>query len=412
MARDASNKFLHNAKKSKSDEFYTQYIDIQKEVEAYLEYNANTFQGKVVYCNCDDPFESNFFRYFVLNFKRIGLKQLITTSYKPSPVANTQLQLFGDDTTITKSKGRPKVTANKFIINEVGDIDGDGEFSLKDVALQLKENKNNEWTPLEGDGDFRSAESISLLKQSDIVVTNPPFSLFREYLKQLVDYDKEFLIIANINAVGNKEVFPLIKENKIWLGTGMGRWISGFIVPESYELYGTEARIDKDGNRIVSTNNCLWLTNLDHGKRHQPLPLMTMTDNLKFSSHKDIKGKEYTKYDNYNAIEVPYTDAIPSDYDGIMGVPITFLDKYNPDQFEILGATQRGCHNEVPDIKKYDDYWEVKQNGEKTGSSGGKTNENANLLGNDGKKNYFINKDGRIIQSAYLRIFIRHKRIK
>ena len=320
--------------------------------------------------------------------------------------------MFGDDTTLTKAKGRPKITANKFIINEVGDIDGDGEFSLKDVALQLKQNKQNEWSPLDGDGDFRSDESISLLKQSDFVITNPPFSLFREYLKQLVEYDKKILIIANINAITYKEVFPLIKENKIWLGTGMGRWISGFIVPESYELYGTEARIDEEGNRIVATNNCLWLTNLDHGKRHQPLPLMTMSDNIKFSSHKNVKGKEYAKYDNYDAIEVPYTDSIPSDYDGVMGVPITFLDKYNPEQFEIIGATQRGCHDELPDTKKYNDYWEVKQNGQKTGSSGGKTNENANLVGNDGKKNYFINKDGRIIQSAYQRLFIRHKRNK
>lgn len=340
MARNATNKLLHSAKRSKSDEFYTQYSDIQKEIEAYLEYNPDVFHGKIVYCNCDDPFESNFFRYFVLNFKRIGLKQLISTSYKPSPVANTQLQLFGDDTTLTKAKGRPKITANKFIINEVGDIDGDGEFSLKDVALQLKENKHNEWSPLDDDGDFRSKESVSLLEQADIVITNPPFSLFRDYIKQLVDYNKSFLIIANINAITYKEVFPLIKENKIWLGTGMGRWISGFIVPESYELYGSEARIDEDGQRIVATNNCLWFTNLDHGKRHQPLPLMTMSDNIKFSSHKEIKGKEYNKYDNYDAIEVPYTDAIPNDYDGVMGVPITFLDKYNPEQFAILGATE------------------------------------------------------------------------
>lgn len=319
MAREGSVKLLHKAKKSKSDEFYTQYIDIQKEVEAYLEFNPDVFRGKVVYCNCDDPYESNFFRYFVLNFERIGLKQLITTSYKPSPVANTQLELLGNNKTPKKSKGRPKITANKFIINQVGDIDGDGEFSLKDVALQLKENKNNEWTPLVGDGDFRSDESISLLKQADIVVTNPPFSLFREYIKQLADNDKKFLIIANINAITYKEVFPLIKENKIWLGTGMGRWISGFIVPESYELYGTEARIDDEGNRIIATNNCLWFTNIDHGKRHQELPLMTMNDNIKFSNHKSVKGKEYKKYDNFDAIEVPYTDATPSDYDGLMG---------------------------------------------------------------------------------------------
>ena len=335
MARKGAKKLLQKAKKAKSDEFYTQYIDIQKEIEAYLEYNPDVFRDKIVYCNCDDPFESNFFRYFVLNFERIGLKRLITTSYKPSPIANTQLQLFEKNK--TQSKDQQKVTANKFIINSVGDIDGDGEFSLKDVALQLKQNKHNEWSPLDGDGDFRSDESISLLKQSDFVVTNPPFSLFREYLKQLVDFDKKFLIIANINALSYKEVFPLIKENNVWLGTGMGRWISGFIVPKSYELYGTEARIDDEGNRIIATNNCLWLTNLEHGKRYQTLPLMTMNDNIKFSSHKNVKGKDYDKYDNIDAIEIPFTDAIPSDYDGIMGVPITFLDKYSPDQFEIIG---------------------------------------------------------------------------
>lgn len=336
MAREGASKLLRKARKAKSDEFYTQYVDIQKEVEAYLEYNPDTFSNKVVYCNCDDPFESNFFRYFVLNFERIGLKSLITTSYKPSPVANTQLGLFGDNETVTQKKGRPKITANKFIINSVGDIDGDGEFSLKDVALQLRQNKKNEWAPLDGDGDFRSDESIELLKQSDFVITNPPFSLFREFISQLVDYDKKFLIIGNINSISYREVFLLIKENKVWLGTGMGRWISGFIVPDSYELYGSEARIDENGNRIVATNNCLWLTNLDHGKRHQPLPLMTMNDNIKFSTHKKIKGQEYKKYENYDAIEVPFTDAIPSDYDGVMGVPITFLDKYNPDQFEII----------------------------------------------------------------------------
>lgn len=340
MARKATNKLLHKAKKSKADEFYTQYIDIQKEVEAYLEYNPKVFEGKVIYCNCDDPFESNFFRYFVLNFERLGLKQLITTSYRPSPVANSQLELLPDSESIKEeTKGRPKVTANKFIINEVGDIDGDGEFSLKDVALQLKQNKNNEWTPIKGDGDFRSDESIELLRQADIVITNPPFSLFRDYIKQLVEFDKTFLIIANINAITYKEIFPLIKANKIWLGTGMGRWISGFIVPDSYDLYGTEARVDQDGKRIVSTNNCLWFTNLDHGKRHQELPLMSMEDNIKFSKHKNVKGQEYQKYDNFDAIEVPYTDSIPSDYKGVMGVPISFLDKYNPEQFEILGCS-------------------------------------------------------------------------
>ena len=212
-----ANSNLSSAKNAKNDEFYTQYSDIQKEIEAYLEYNPDVFRGKVVYCNCDDPFESNFFRYFVLNFNKLGLKQLITTSYKPSAVANTQLGLFGDDKTLTKAKGRPKVTANKFIINKVHDIDGDGEFNLKDVAMQLKTNKHNEWTPLEGDGDFRSKECMAFLKQSDIVVTNPPFSLFREYVKQLFDYKRKFLIIGNINCITYKEVFKK-KTTKMFAG--------------------------------------------------------------------------------------------------------------------------------------------------------------------------------------------------
>jgi len=403
-----ANKNLTNAKRVKNDEFYTQYNDIQKEIAAYLEYSPDVFRGKVVYCNCDDPFESNFFRYFVLNFNKLGLKQLITTSYKPSPVANTQLGLFGDDKTLTKAKGRPKVTANKFIINEVRDIDGDGEFNLKDVAKQLKANKHNEWLPLEGDGDFRSDECINLLKQSDIVVTNPPFSLFREYVKQLFDYDKKFVIIGNLNAITYKEIFPLIKANRLWLGaTGNGSDMV-FAVPNGVEIAESDrqkaARLGYVGDYTRLGNSC-WFTNLDHGRRHKPLPLMTQADIMKYSTKKPFK-----KYDNYNAIEVSSVKNIPSDYSGVMGVPISFLDKYNPDQFEILGATQRGCHDEVPDTKKYDDYWEVRQDGMKTGSSGGKTNENANLAGNDGKKNYFINKEGRIIQSAYQRIFIRHKK--
>jgi hypothetical protein len=338
MARKFSIKNLKNARRAKNDEFYTQYGDIQKEIEKYLDFNPDTFRNKIVYCNCDDPYESNFFRYFVLNFRKLGLKQLITTSYKPSPVANTQLELFGDNITLPKVKGRSKVNANKFIINDVHKMDDESEFNLKSVAMKLRANKHNEWTPLLGNGDFRSDECISLLKESDIVVTNPCFSLFREYFRQLFDCNKKFLIIGNINSLTYREIFQKIKNNKAWLGNGMGRWISGFIVPASYDLYGSEARIDENGNRIVATNNCLWLTNLDHGRRHQPLQLMTMAENLKYSKHKEIRGKKsYDKYDNYDAIEVPFTDAIPSDYKGVMGVPITFLDKYNPEQFEILG---------------------------------------------------------------------------
>lgn len=336
-----ANSNLTNAKRAKNDEFYTQYSDIQKEIEAYLEYNPDTFREMVVYCNCDDPFESNFFRYLVLNFNKLGLKQLITTSYKPSPVANTQLALFGDDKTLTELKGRPKINANKFIINEVHDIDGDGEFNLKDVAKQLKENKNNEWQPLNGDGDFRSDECIELLKQSDIVVTNPPFSLFREYVKQLFDYNKKFVIIGNMNAITYKEIFPLIKANKMWLGaTGNGSDMV-FAVPNGAEIKESDrqkaARLGYVGDYTRLGNSC-WFTNLDHGRRHKSLPLMTKEENLKYSKHKEIRNKKaYDKYDDYDAIEVSFTDAIPNDHAGVMGVPISFLDKYNPDQFEIVG---------------------------------------------------------------------------
>lgn len=341
-----ANTNLSQAKKAKNDEFYTQFSDIQKEIEAYLEYDKDTFRDKVVYCNCDDPFESNFFRYFVLNFKRLGLKKLITTSYKPSPVANTQLGLFGDDLTLAPSKGRPKVTANKFVISDVGDINGDGSFTLTDIAEQLKANKNNEWSPLEGDGDFRSPECVELLKESDIVVTNPPFSLFREYVAQLVEYNKKFSIIGNMNAITYKEIFPLIKENRLWLGKGFKRSCAHFFSPfKSESKWLEEEQFKKqgiavpDGLYVTRVAGIHWFTNLDHGRRHQPLGLMNMADNRKFNKKVIKSNTAYQKYYNYDAIEVPFTDAIPSDYEGVMGVPISFLDKYNPEQFEILGIS-------------------------------------------------------------------------
>ena len=346
-----ANQNLTNAKRVKNDEFYTQFGDIQKEIDTYLEYSSDVFRNKVVYCNCDDPYESNFFRYFALSFDKLGLKSLITTSFKPSPIANTQLSLFGDDKTLPPVKGRPKITANRFIINQVGDIDDDGEFNLKDIALQLRQNKNNEWSPLEGNGDFRSAECIELFKQADILVTNPPFSLFREYIKQLVDYQKEFLIIGNMNAITYKEVFPLIKNNKIWLGPSISSGDREFRIPESYPIHAAGWRIDDKGNKYLRVKGVRWFTNLDHGRRHLPLPLMTMSDNLKFSKHKELKGKkEYEKYDNYDAIEVPFTDSIPSDYKGVMGVPISFLDKYSPEQFEILGSDYNVKEGLLPEL--------------------------------------------------------------
>ncbi|MDD5069779.1 MAG: adenine-specific methyltransferase EcoRI family protein [Candidatus Omnitrophica bacterium] len=343
-----ANKNLSNAKRAKNDEFYTQYVDIQKEIESYLEYNSDVFRGKVVYCNCDDPFESNFFRYFALNFNKIGLKQLITTSYRPSPVANTQLTLFGDEKTLPRLKGRPKITANKFIINKVQGIDG--EFSLKNVAKQLKANKHNEWMPLEGDGDFRSDECTRLLKRSDVVVTNPPFSLFREYVKQLFDYEKKFVIISNKNAITYKEIFPLIQSNKMWVGTTSFNKDLLFISPEKIDPTNKPKTATRTVDGVVYLRSpSIWVTNLDHGRRHQPLSLMTLKENLKYSKHKEIRGKKkYEKYDNYDAIEVPFTAAIPSDYSGIMGVPISFLDKYNPDQFEIIWQASGNTRASAP----------------------------------------------------------------
>ncbi len=305
MAKSSNSNF-HRAAKVKNDEFYTQLIDIEKELKHY----KDQFRNKVVYCNCDDPFESNFFKYFAANFKALELKRLIATSYKPSPIANTQLSLFGDDKTLKPKKGRPKVNANKFIINDVGDLDGDGAFDLKDVAEQLKANKNNEWSPLEGEGDFRSPESIELLKQADIVVTNPPFSLFREYVNQLIEYKKQFSIIGNDNARTYVNIFELIQKNKIWAGYGK---VKEFIQP--------------DGS-IKGFGNVGWYTNLDVAKRHESLTL-----------YKKYSPKEYPKYANYDAIEVSKVTDIPIDYDGEMGVPISFLDKYNPEQFEIVGSS-------------------------------------------------------------------------
>ncbi len=315
------NTNLHKASKAKKDEFYTQLIDIEKELKHYKE----QFRDKVVYCNCDDPFESNFFKYFASNFNALGLKKLIATSYKPSPIANTQLGLFGENKTSTNLKGRPKATANKFIINEVSDLDGDGAFDLRDIAEQLKNNKNNEWSPLKGEGDFRSEESIELLKQADIVVTNPPFSLFREYVAQLIDYNKKFLILGDQNAITYKETFKLIKEDKLWLGYDNGgtKW---FQVPMDYDIPTETRKKIENGTKYFSMGRIVWFTNLDTEKRQQEMTL-----------YKKYSLEEYPNYDAYNAINVNKVSDIPMNYSGVMGVPITFLDKYSPNQFEIIG---------------------------------------------------------------------------
>lgn len=335
------NRGLTAARTSKQDEFYTQYVDIQKEVEAYLEFDHDTFRGKTVYCNCDDPFESNFFKYFAANFNKVGLRKLVTTSYDGSPIAG-QGTLFPEYNEGNGKRQKPKALA--VILDHVKDEDGDGAANIDDVRLFLKRNKAAR-TALKADdrypgGDFRSAECVALLREADIVVTNPPFSLIKDYVAQLVENGKKFLIIGPKNAITYNEIFPLIKDTKLWLGVGFANGNAYFSIPADAGREFADGVYDANTG-LVKFRNVGWFTNLDHGRRHQELPLMAMEDNLRFSKHKEIKGKAaYDRYENYDAIEVPFTDAIPSDYGGVMGVPISFLDKYNPDQFEIVGTLE------------------------------------------------------------------------
>ncbi|MEQ1544909.1 adenine-specific methyltransferase EcoRI family protein [Methyloglobulus sp.] len=324
-----ANNNLADAKRAKNDEFYTQYSDIEKEINAYLEYDPNIFRGKTVLLPCDDPEWSNFTKYFAQNFDRFGFKKLISTSY----AVNSKQYKYGYQATLFEIND-PQYDENKTVINGkiftlTTDRTHDGKIDIKDL----------EWHYLEGDGDFKSEEIKRLRDEADIIITNPPFSLFREFLAWIIEADKQFVIIGNMNAITYKEVFPLIKNDKMWLGNGFHAGNAYFSTPFANEyaegIYNPETG-------LVKFRNVCWFTNLDHGRRHQPLPLMSMIDNLRFSKHKEIKGKEsYDKYDNYDAIEVPFTDAIPSDYDGAMGVPISFLDKYSPEQFEIMGITDR-----------------------------------------------------------------------
>ena len=304
------NSSLTEAKRAKKDEFYTQLADIESELRHYREH----FRGKSVFCNCDDPYESNFFRYFALNFNKLGLKELVATCYEGSPIVGTELRL---------STRRPY----KVRIREVADFDGNGAIDLADVAQLLQCSRQNALTELKDDGDFRSPECVKLLKKADVVVTNPPFSLFREYVAQLVEHGKKFVILGNQNALTYKEIFPLIKESKIWLGCHCGDM--AFTVPEDYEERATRFWIDESGQKWRSLGNICWFTNLDHAKRHENLIL-----------YKRYTPEAFPRYDNYDAINVSKTSEIPCDYDGIMGVPITFLDKHNPEQFEIVGATE------------------------------------------------------------------------
>ncbi len=323
------NEKLGAAKKAKNDEFYTQYVDIEAEMNAYLAFNADVFRGKTVLLPCDDPEWSNFTKYFAQNFERFGLKKLISTSYafESKKLKEVYQPTLWESAAPQFNKSKSARHGKKFVLDH--DTNKNGKINYEDL----------EWEYLEGDGDFRSDEVKALRDEADIIVTNPPFSLFREFLAWIVEADKKFCIIGNMNAVTYKEVFPLIKANLLWYGASISSGDREFRVPNEYELNAAGCREDEKGVKYIRVKGVRWFTNIEHGKRHQPLQLMTMAENRKYSKHQVVRETGYLNYDNYDAIEVPFSDAIPADYKGVMGVPISFLDKYCPEQFEIVGLS-------------------------------------------------------------------------
>jgi len=361
------NRNLHQAKSSKKDEFYTQLSDIEHELKHYKQH----FKGKVVYCNCDDPRVSNFFHYFSYNFEKLGLKKLITTCYK-----NQNMDLFSRND-----------SERAIYLKYEGDKNGSNVPDPEEIGINH----------LKGDGDFRSKETISLLKQADIVVTNPPFSLFREYVAQLIEYEKQFLIIGNVNAITYKEVFYLIKENRVWLGPSIRSGDREFGVPDDYPLSAAGYRIDDEGKKFIRVKGVRWFTNLDYKERHEDLIL-----------YKTYIPENYPTYDNYDAIEVSKTKDVPVDYDGVMGVPITFLDKHNPEQFEIVGITKTWFGAAT---KTYPPQTQVSANGRKSNVT--KLNDGATLKIDSppSGKTYYMVDDNYYIQ-LYARLLIRRKKRK
>lgn len=324
IAASPANQALTKARSAKQDEFYTQLSDIETELKHY----RAQMKDKIVLCNCDDPYESNFFRYFALNFNVLGLKKLIATSYAGSNVAGGVLPLVEIEG--LKPEGKEPYAIE---INEVPDANEDGAIDLADVEWLLRNDKNSCRT-LTGDseygaGDFRSAECVEYLKQADVVVTNPPFSLFREFLALLVEHNKDFVIVGNMNAVTYKGIFTLIRDGKLWYGPSINSGDREFEVPDDYPLEAATFRVDGNGRKFIRVKGVRWYTNLDHSRRHEALPLF-----------KPFDPAAYPKYDNYDAIEVSKYSEIPSDFDGVMGVPITFLDHYNPDQFDVVGCNR------------------------------------------------------------------------
>jgi hypothetical protein len=380
-----ANDNLRNAKAEKNDEFYTQFHDIEVEMNAYVEYNPDVFRGKTILLPCDDPEWSNFTKYFAAKFDELGIKKLISTSYAPQSKKFIMGDLFSpfEQSSPQFDADKSRTHGKLFILER--DITGDGYINIDDL----------EWTYLEGNGDFRSREVTRYRDEADIIITNPPFSLFREFLAWIMAAGKRFSIIGNMNAITYKEVFPLIMENRAWLGKGFTQG-NAFFKSVSTREYAAGVLNEETG--LVKFRNCIWLTNLDHGRRHEPLALMTMADNLRYSKHKDVCGKAaYDHYDNYDAIEVPYTDAIPSDYDGTMGVPISWLAKYCPEQFEILGM----CEN--LDLYKLKTRVYTKEECQQA------------YLNKFGKKGtYDLNASGVLIinglqEKVYQRLLIRHK---
>lgn len=330
-----ANESLGKAKEAKNDEFYTQYADIEREINAYLEYDPAVFKGKTILLPCDDPEWSNFTKYFAQNFDKFGLKKLISTSYAPNskpreiPYQPTLFEIESPEFDKSKTESNGKI----FTLTK--DNTGDKVINYEDL----------EWTYLTGDGDFRSDEVTALRDEADFVITNPPFSLFREFMEWITEAEKSFVVIGSTNAIAYPEIFEHIKNNKLWLGNGFTSGNAYFSSPVQKDY---AAGVFDDATGLVKFRNVSWFSNLEHGRRHQPLPLMTEDDNIKFSKHKNIRETGYSKYDQYDAIDVPFTDSIPSDYKGRMGVPITFLNKYSPEQFEILGLDRYVPDNPRP----------------------------------------------------------------
>lgn len=323
----SKNSNLHTAKRAKKDEFYTQWIDIEREMNAYLEYDPDVFRGKTVLLPCDDPGWSNFTKYFAERFEYLGIKKLISTSYAPK--ANMDGAFYeAEETVIQAAHYDPALdyARGKIFVLDGTDLNADGRVDKSDFR----------WDYLAGDGDFRSAEVTALRDEADIVVTNPPFSLFREFMSWLNDGDVLFSVIGNMNAITYKEIFPLVKDGKLWYGATLSSRNPEFRVPDSYPLTGSACRVDENGKKFIQVKGVKWFTNVQHGRRHEPLRLMSMKENQKYNKRIIKNSNSYKKYDNYDAIEVPFTAGIPNDYSGVMGVPISFLDKYCPEQFEIV----------------------------------------------------------------------------